>query len=226
MAARAERSGGQSARPRTQKRKREILDAGAQVFREKGYESSSIQDITDRVGIFKASFYYYIDSKEDLLYEILHGVHQEALDAIEQAVAAETATLDRIRAFVVALFTFHAENLVRIGVFFSDFRSLSAERHDAIVRERDRYDGLLRSLIREGQAESVICPDIDPKVTTLAILGMVNWIYQWYRPEGDWSARALGEAYADIAIGGILCTPETHVPGHRRRLDQHPLPAP
>jgi len=208
----------QPGRRRKQERKQEVIDVAARVFNEKGYGSSSIQDIADGVGILKGSLYYYIDSKEDLLYEILRGVHEEALARIEEAVGAESATLANIRAFVVALFTFHAENLVRIGVFFSDFRSLNPKRQEAIIRERDRYDRLLRTLIKQGQAEEVICPELDPKVTDLAILGMVNWIHQWYRPGGGRSARAIAEDYADFAVAGIACTPETHVPGHRRRL--------
>ena len=119
----------------------------------------------------------------------------------------------KLRAFVVALFTFHTENLIRIGVFFSDFRSLNPERQEAIIRERDRYDKLLRDVIRQGQEEEVICPDLDPKVTALAILGMVNWIHQWYKPGGGRSARAIAEAYADFALAGVACSPETHVSG-------------
>src|SRR5262249_17989516 len=117
-------------RRRKQERKQEVLEVAARVFHEKGYDSSSIQDIADGVGILKGSLYYWINSKEDLLYEILAGVHEEALAAVEEAVEAETETLEKLRAFVVALFTFHAENLVRIGVFFSDFRSLNPERQD------------------------------------------------------------------------------------------------
>src|SRR5581483_4794277 len=145
--------------------------------------------------------------KEDLLYEILRGVHEEALARVEEAVDAAGPTLEKVRAFVVSLFTFHSENLVRIGVFFSDFRSLNPERQEAIIQERDRYDQLLRTLIEQGQSEGVVCPELDPKVTALAILGMVNWIYQWYRPGGGRSAKAIAEAYGDFAVAGISCTP-------------------
>ena len=209
---------GSGPRRRKQERKQEVVDVAARVFHEKGYGSSSIQDIADGVGILKGSLYYYIDSKEDLLYEILRGVHEEAFQQIEEAVAAEKATMARLRAFVVALFTFHTENLIRIGVFFSDFRSLNPERQEAIIRERDRYDKLLRDVIRQGQEEEVICPDLDPKVTALAILGMVNWIHQWYKPGGGRSARTIAEAYADFALAGVACSPATHVSGHRRLL--------
>src|SRR5580658_9380050 len=102
-----QRTNNQRSSRRKQERKQEVIDVAARVFHEKGYGSSSIQDIADGVGILKGSLYYYIDSKEDLLYEILRGVHEEALARIETAVAAETGTLAKIRAYVVALFGFH-----------------------------------------------------------------------------------------------------------------------
>jgi AcrR family transcriptional regulator len=169
------------------------------------------------VGILKGSLYYYIESKEDLLYEILRSVHDEALQAIEDAVAQETEPLDKIRAFITALVTYHTENLIRIGVFFHDFRSLREDRRVAIVRERDRYDRLLRQVIRQGQEDGTICADVDPKFAALAILGMVNWIYQWYRPGGARTAKVIAQNYADIMTAGLECSPETHVSGHRRR---------
>lgn len=218
MAAKGAKDSKGTPRKPPRRRRQEIVDAAAVVFHEKGYESTSIQDIAEGVGILKGSLYYYIESKEDLLYEILRDVHEEAYQQIERAVDAETGSLAKIRALIVSLFSFHAENLVRIGVFFSDFRSLRPERQEAIVRERDRYDRLLRSLIRQGQSEGTVCPDVDPKVTALAILGMVNWIHQWYDPKGGRSATSIAEAYGDIAIAGIACSPETHERGHRRRI--------
>jgi TetR/AcrR family transcriptional regulator, cholesterol catabolism regulator len=219
MAAAGSREGRQPPR----RRKQEIVDAAARVFHEKGYESTSIQDIADEVGILKGSLYYYIESKEDLLYEILRSVHDEALQAIETAVEQETEPLDKIRAFITALVTYHTENLVRIGVFFHDFRSLRPERRVAIVRERDRYDRLLRTIIRQGQEDGTICVDVDPKFTALAILGMVNWMYQWYRPGGGRTARTIAQNYADIVTSGLECSPATHVPGHRHRAGAVPV---
>ena len=105
------------------RRHEEILEAAARVFHEKGYESTSIQDIADAVGILKGSLYYYIDSKEDLLYEILEGIHGEALAEVRQA-AAEGEPLERIRAFVAAHIHHNAENLVKMALFFQDFRGV------------------------------------------------------------------------------------------------------
>src|SRR5437868_1984733 len=165
----------QSRPPR--RRQQEVLEAAARVFHEKGYESTSIQDIAEAVGILKGSLYYYIRSKEALLYEILQGVHEDALANIRRLDAIEGDALQKIRAFVMLHLTFNAENLTKMGVFFHDFRSLSPERRKLIVEARDLYDALLRDLIREGQAESIVCPDIDPKLAALGVMGMLNWIY-------------------------------------------------
>jgi len=199
------------------RRHEEILEAAARVFHEKGYESTSIQDIADAVGILKGSLYYYIDSKEDLLYEILEGIHGEALEEVREAAAAGEP-LERIRAFVAAHIRHNAKNLVKMAVFFQDFRSLSEERRRTIVAERDTYEQFLRDLIRDGQAAGQVCPDVDAKRESIAILGLMNWLYHWYQPGGEYSIDELADAYADFVVAGLACDPGTHVPGHRRRL--------
>jgi AcrR family transcriptional regulator len=205
------------------RREQEILEAAAQVFHEKGYESTSIQDIADSVGILKGSLYYYITSKEDLLYEIIQGVHEEALRNLERTRAVEGNALARLRAFAVIHFTYNAENRVKTAVFFQDFRSLGPERRKTIVDERDVYDNFVRDLIREGQEEGLICPDIDAKLAAITILGMLNWIYHWYRPGGSQTASEIAEAYGDFVVAGLACNPANHTPGHRRGLA--PLPS-
>ena len=204
------------------RRQAEILEAAARVFHEKGYESTSIQDIADSVGILKGSLYYYITSKEDLLYEILQSVHQEGLKNLELIDSLEGTPLQKIRAFVVVHFSHNVENLVKMGVFFKDFRSLSAERREAIVQERDMYDNCLRDLIREAQKDGSVCPDVDPKLAAITILGMLNWAYQWYRPGGRMSVLEIANAYGDFVVQGLACDPRTHTPGHRRTVA--PLP--
>jgi len=204
------------------RRQSEILEAAARVFHEKGYESTSIQDIADSVGILKGSLYYYITSKEDLLYEILQDVHQDALKNLDKIAALEGSALEKIRAFVVVHFAHNANNLVKMGVFFKDFRSLSGERRRTIVEERDMYDNFLRDLIRAAQKEGAVCPDIDAKLEAITILGMLNWVYQWYRPGAGMSPLEIANEYGDFVVHGLACDPKTHTPGHRRMLA--PLP--
>ena len=206
-------------RPRTpRKRQAEIFAAAARIFHEKGYDATSIQDIADEVGLLKGSLYYYIESKDDLLYAILKDAHEQALENLKRTEDVEGDALTKIRAFVIAHITFSTENLVEMGVFFHDFRSLSAERQQEIVEARDAYERALRDLIVEGQREGVICVDIEPKLATIGILGLLNWIYHWYRAGGELHPLDVANEYANFVIAGLQCSPATHVKGHRSTL--------
>jgi AcrR family transcriptional regulator len=185
------------------KRRVEVLDAAARVFHEKGYDATTIQDIADEVGILKGSVYYYISSKEDVLFEVLEEVHQAAIQAVTEAVDAADDPISKIRAFVETLARFNAENQVRMGVFLHDFGSLSEPRRMEIVRERDRYDRTLRKLISDGQSKGVVSKDIDPKLVAFGVMGMINSIYQWYRPSGARKPEQIGSAYADLVIRAV-----------------------
>lgn len=195
--------------PERTPREREILDAAARVFHQKGYSASSIQDVADAVGILKGSLYYYIDSKEDLLFGILLDTHHESMRRLAQWQRIEGSALVRIRAFIEGHIMANVANRIKIGVFLHDFRSLGEERREAIVADRDVYDAYVRDLIREGQAEGLVHPDMDPKLVTMGLLGMMNWTYQWYHPDGDVTPRELASSFADFALAGLAARPES-----------------
>jgi AcrR family transcriptional regulator len=209
----------QELRPRL-RRQREIQEVAARVFYEKGYEGASTQDIAKAAGVGgKGGLYYYISSKEDLLYEVFQSALEEARAAFAQSALAEGNALQKIRSFVILHTIFNVKNLVKMGVCFQDFRALSEERRDAIVAARDAlYDQFPRGLICEGQEEGVICPDIDPDILTFGILGITNWISHWYQPDGARNSAELAESYADFVVAGLACDPALHTPGHRSHL--------
>jgi AcrR family transcriptional regulator len=188
------------------RRHQEILEAAARVFHEKGYESTSIQDIADEVGILKGSLYYYIRSKEDLLYEIIRDIHDEAIANVSHIDSLDGTALERIRAFVLAHMTFTAENLGKISVFFHDFRSLNEERQRTIIASRDLYERRMRDLIKAGQRDGSIRRDVDPKLAALAAMGAMNWTYHWYKPGGRRSIREIAGGFADLIANGLAAT--------------------
>lgn len=184
-------------------RREEIIHAAAVIFHEKGYEATSIQDVADAVNILKGSLYYYIKSKNDLLFEIIQEVHQGGLENLAQGRELDGNALERMRAFVVKHMTYNAKNLVEMTVFFHDFRSLSPERRSVIVEERDLYDSYLRELVADGQQEGSIRDDIDPKMATFSILGSMNWMYQWYSPDGPRPIEEIASEFADLAVDSV-----------------------
>jgi len=191
-------------RPEAPQRRDEVLAAATQVFHAKGYEASSIQDVADALGMLKGSLYYYIDSKEDLLFAIIEEVHRSTMERLERWLALDVDTLVKLRIFLHWQVRTYCRDVAKVGVFIHDFRSLSAEHQAQILAERDRYDRALRDLIRQGQAEGVVADDVDPKLTAMAIFGMVNWISTWYRPGGENTPEQLAEQYTDLVLAGLV----------------------
>lgn len=194
-------------------RRREIIDAAARIFRDKGYAATSIQDVAEAVDILKGSLYYYIDSKDDLLFEVIEEVHRQGLQNLQDGKGDSGDALGRIHSFVVRHITFNASNLAKMTVFFQDFRALSGERRKVIVNERDLYDEHVRSLIIAGQEEGSIPASVQPNMAAFWILGAMNWMYQWYRPDGPQTIEEIAEQFADLAVNSLR-DPSWNPEGH------------
>lgn len=196
-------SAGNGRQRQVRRRQQEILDAAAAIFREKGYEATSTQDIAEAVGLLKGSLYYYIDSKEDLLFAIIDEAYKGALETLERSKAMPGNALQKLRWMIESHVEYFTANQVKMAVLFRDFRSLSEERQQIISGEGDQYLEEVRSLIRQGQAEGVVAPDIDPRLTSLAVTGMVNSLSQWYDPSGPNTPAELSMAFARLVIAGL-----------------------
>jgi len=192
--------------PTMERRRDEIVAAAARIFHQKGYEATSIQEVAEAVGMLKGSLYYYIDAKEDLLFAVIEKAHQLGNDGMASSVEEGGDALAQLRNTITAHVRNNLENLTEIGVFFQDFRSLGQERRAAIVEERDSYERFVRGIIERGQADGTIDASIDPKLTTMALLGMMNWVYQWYRPDGPKEPQEIAEIFADVALKGIAAS--------------------
>ncbi len=181
----------------------EIRRTAARIFHEKGYDATSIQDIADAVGILKGSLYYYISTKEDLLFDVIKEAHEHGLRDVATWRETDARPEVKLRAAIQRHVTSNLENLAGVGVFFHDFRSLGPERREEIVKDRDFYDRNLLALIEKGQAAGEFNPELSPKLAVMAMLGMMNWVYQWYRPGGPLSPEEVGRSFADLILGGL-----------------------
>ena len=204
--------------PRQRRRKparyAEILQAAARIFHERGYSATTVQDVANAVGILKGSMYYYIDTKEDLLAEVVENVHERALEQLEVSKAVEGDVFDRLRAFIEGHAIFNMQNTVEIGVFLQEFRNLNPKRRHEIVAVRDSLEMCVRDLLREGQATGALHPDLDPKLTAMGIFGMLNGTYQWNRSDGQESPETIASQRADVLLRGFAADES------RRRVDR------
>jgi TetR/AcrR family transcriptional regulator, cholesterol catabolism regulator len=187
------------------RRESEVLDAAARVFHQRGYTDATVQHVAAELGILKGSLYYYIDTKEDLLFRLLEQVHDE-VDAILAAVEAEPgepAPLERLAEYVRRQTRHSLENLARLSVYYHDIDHLSPERQRAILDRRAPHEAYVTRLIEEAQAAGEANAAVEARLLSNCVFATIIWTYQWFRPRGVASAQAAAEACARYAVAGI-----------------------
>lgn len=179
----------------------DVLAAALEVFRENGYERTTVRAIAERAGLTISSLYAHISSKEELFLDLAGPVLDRARHDMEDLRAAQLPVREKLhRAIVRAAQAFddeHAELVIYLRDFFPVL-----ERADP--RGRRDYEQGWVDLVAQGVEEGLLRDDVDPKMVAYGVLGMVNWMHQWYRPGGRFSAAEIGEQYATMIIEGLL----------------------
>ena len=196
-------SGAADATKSSKRRRQEVMDVAARIFNEKGYEATSIQEIAEEVGILKGSLYYYIETKEDLLFEVITEAYDAALGLIEELDLRDGSPLELVEALICGHAEVFAATFVQSSVFFREFRALSAERQARIREAADVYNRFLVSQILRGQDGGEIRADINPRLAAIGIIGMMNSMAFWYRSDGPASATQIGREFSRLVIGGL-----------------------
>lgn len=179
----------------------EILETSARMFASHGYAATSLQMIADDLGLLKGSLYYYINSKEDLLYEVIKDVYVPGVANFQLLASGTGDAATRLRNAVEGHVVYLIENLASTTVYLHEYDRLSAQRR-AELGERD-YVKLVRDLIIEGQEEGAFRDDLDPHLAAMSVLGSTNWIYRWYQP-GSRGPRDIGRELAVLVVQGML----------------------
>ncbi|WP_049746755.1 TetR/AcrR family transcriptional regulator [Mycolicibacterium goodii] len=212
----ASRQAGSQKSTRASIRRAEILSAATRLFLEKGYDATSLQDIADAVGLLKGSLFYYISGKEDLLYAVLQGMLSSSQADIVELSALDLDPLVKVRRIAEAHVRYVLANRDQATIFFRDFRSLSKDRGKEIAAERDSYAKRFTAVLSEAQQDGAICPDIDIRLASGSLLGMLNMVHEWYPHADERHVDRLASEIGDLVVASLRCDRETHRPGHRR----------
>lgn len=181
-----------------------LIRAALKLFRRKGYHGATIAEIAAEAGIQKGSVYYYISSKEDLLKHAIVREMDVLIAAVEGIVHDDLTPEEKLRKAIGAHVCFLAEHPDSITVAVPVvILTIGAADTTEIIARRDRYERLFRSIIAEGVACGDFA-DVDPPVATMAILGMCNYLYIWYRASGRLTVDEIADAFGDILLKGML----------------------
>ena len=180
-----------------------LIDAAGHLFYERGYDATSVRDIAEAVGILKGSVYSHVDSKEDLLYCIVIGVHGRFATALDEIRWDETKTpLERL----TELFSRHQRELMadieKSRVYDRSWRRLGEPRKSIMVKRRSEYRDTLVELITSAQVAGEIAPTKDPQLLAAFAISSLNSLNEWYDPV-HFSADAIVRECISTLIDGM-----------------------
>lgn len=186
-----------------------IIDASLVLFERYGFHGVTVNQIVETAGISKGGFYHHFTSKDELLF-VIHDIFityvLERATKSNQKNLSPTTRLQSIIKDFVSVFDIYKAHLT---VFYQESIYLKPE-HEAIVKKkRQDFKEIIQSVIREGVEEGEFRSNLSVEITTMAILGMVNWTYKWYQRNGDKSIHEIADYYTDLILHAVIVNPSS-----------------
>ena len=177
-----------------------LVEAAARLFREKGYERTTVRDLADAVGMQSGSLFYHFSSKGEILYEVM----RRGIDDLTVAVRLELKACASPREELITMTRTHLRTLLSntqasLASLLYEWRSLPDEQRDQVVTLRDQYESLCREVIAQAMETGVVKKG-DPKLMVRLWLGALNWSSQWYNVDGSLSIDDLAEEIVDLIL--------------------------
>lgn len=186
-------------------REETILVEATRLFREKGYAETSVEDISGAVGLLKGSIYYYFKSKQEILYRIVKPPLEATVASVEKVVSSDLPPREKLHQAVRAHLQVFDDSFPEVFVYLQEnFNSVGVDMRREIIRLKARYDQLWGEIIGFGVRSGDFRPDLDARVTSYAILGMCNWMYQWYAKGKRCTALEIADLYFELLTRGLL----------------------
>src|SRR5208283_923595 len=199
--------------PRLQPRQ-EILRTAARLFQQRGYDATSMNDVAASLKLSKGGLYHHFQSKDQILFEIMNHAMEITDERVLTPVRGIADPEERLR----ALIRLHIEVVLsprdrEITVMLHENHPLPPSLRKRINSRKKDYIHFLENLMAEVQNKSLqnklrhphhAKAKVSPRAAAFALLGMINWIYQWYKPEGDLQAQNLIPQFTDLIFGGIF----------------------
>jgi TetR/AcrR family transcriptional regulator, cholesterol catabolism regulator len=187
--------------------RQEILRTAARLFQQRGYDATSMNDVAAALKLSKGGLYHHFQSKDEILYEIMNHAMEITQERVLNPVRGIADAEERLR----ALIRLHIEVVLsprdrEITVMLHENHPLPPALRKRINARKKDYIHFLESLMTEVQSktQNQAKGKVSPRAAAFALLGMINWIYQWHKPEGELQAQNLIPQFTDLIFGGIF----------------------
>ena len=183
--------------------KEKILNTSTELFGKRGFQETSIQDIVSSNQLTKGTFYYYFKNKEDVLVHI----HEQFIDSLlsqQKEIMKEGQTAqNQLRSMVRMLIGNIRTNANSAMVFFREMRHLSQAKTEDILPKRHLFQKNIASVIEQGIQSGEFRSDLRADMLSFAVLGIANWSYFWYEPDGEVGEEELTTIFMEMIFKGI-----------------------
>lgn len=184
-------------------RRAQIIGIAAELFGRDGFHDTTMAAIADRAGVRKASLYYYFRSKDDILAELHQTLTREVVERQrERSAAAELGPREQLRAMMGDVIGLGETHPGYLRIFFESHRALPPAVRERVAAQRADYRRMVRDVLAAGVVAGEFA-DLDPELTSLAALSLMNWTYQWFDRAGSLSAADVADRFYAILLGGI-----------------------
>ncbi len=183
------------------RRREHLLSVAARTFAERGFHRTSMRDLSRASKMSLAGMYYYVEGKEDLLFQIQKTCFAHVMAGAEQALASATGPTDRLAAFIRHHVAFFADHMPEMKVLSHEAESLTGAALEEVRSQKRRYVDLCLGLLADLEAGRHGAR-VDRHVAAYTLFGMMNWIYTWYDPKGPVGVDALADAICRLFLNG------------------------
>lgn len=181
-----------------------LLAVAVAVFNERGYDGTSMEDLSRRLGISKSSIYYHVERKEDLLALALDRALDGLFAVADEVASSGEPAIARLEHLVRGSVQVLTERLPYVTLLLRARGNTSTERR-ALARRRE-FDQFVADLVKQAEQDGDIRPDVDPAITARLLFGLVNSLVEWYRPghaRSEATASELADAVCTVAFDGL-----------------------
>lgn len=185
-------------------RRQDIIRAAAHVFRERGFEAT-LRDVAQVLGTDRASLYYYVGSKEELLQEIVREALARDIAAAKAVKRSRATTPEKIRALIESMVVSYADNYPHMNVYIEDLGRIARQESEwavDVIAQTKEYESLVLSILTKGQDDGTLRKDLPLNVSAMALFGMINWMYRWYRPSFASTPEEISKTFTEIFLKG------------------------
>ena len=183
-----------------------LLAAAARVFAQRGYHQTSMRDLARASGVSLAGVYYYVQSKEELLFLIQSRNFEAVVAGMRERLAGVTDPVERLARFIDNHLDYFAAHMAEMKVLSHEAGALTGEYLQQVNAKKREYTRVLMDILADVE-QSHGPAHVNRRVAAYSLFGMMNWIYNWYDPLGDVGVELLGQSICRLFLGGYVGLP-------------------